>query len=86
MSLSTADQLTAIQQTQFFTDLRTKLRTIFGALLNEDFTVEGLIHTTVADVPVAVALLGQNNVHIKVGMNDTGEPLYEWSAPYIWVS
>lgn len=83
--MTTADQLTAIQLPQFFTDLRTHMQTIVAAMTTDSFTITGTIETSVNGVPVKAEIAGPD-VTVWVGQDDNSQPLYTWHAPASWVS
>lgn len=84
--MTTAEQLAVIQIAQFFTDLRTKLQAIGAAMTANAFTIDGQISTLVNGVQVKATFYTNGNVHVLVGLDDNGHPLYEWNAPSGWVS
>lgn len=87
LSLSPADQLTAIQATTFFTDLKNQMKAIRTAMTTTGFEVNGWILTQVDQVPVKFELMSDGvNVLLGVGQDDQGNPLYSWNAPASWVS
>ena len=85
--LDPATQLTTIQESGFFTALRTELQTITAAMETNSFSINGDVLFEVEEVPVAATLTsGSTDVEIAVGQDQNGNPFYTWKAPAGWVA
>lgn len=84
--MTTGDQLIAIRAPQFFTDLRTAMQSVKAAMTTDGFSIQGQITLTVDGVPVTAEFVSEFDVEVRVGKDDSGQPLYQWHAPVAWVS
>lgn len=86
-SLDPATQLQTIQESAFFTALRTALQAVDASMVANSYAITGQVITEVEGVPVVATLVaGSTDVKVAVGEDQNGNPFYEWTAPAGWVA
>lgn len=83
------EQFDAINTRQWYTDMRTQLATIMGAMQTNNFHVVagGWVKTTVGGVPASFQLKDGGKVaKLRAGEAANGESIFEWDFPVGWLS
>lgn len=83
------EQFDAINSRQWYTDMRTQLGTILGAMHTAGFMVDsgGWIKTTVDGVPARFQMQPSGKTALlQAGVAANGDPIFQWDFPVGWLS